>query len=36
MINLSLLEDMMRHLGLPSALVADSLGADQAPSIRLP
>jgi hypothetical protein len=26
MINLSLLEDMMRHLGLPSALVADSLG----------
>ncbi len=26
MINLSLLEDMMRHLGLPTALVADSIG----------
>lgn len=26
MINLSLLEDMMRHLGLPTKLVADSIG----------
>lgn len=26
MINLSLLEDMMRHLGLPTRLVADSIG----------
>ncbi len=26
MINLSLLEDMMRHLGLPTTLVADSIG----------
>ncbi|MEM9134767.1 MAG: PEP-utilizing enzyme [Actinomycetota bacterium] len=26
MINLSLLEDMMRHLGLPTALVAESIG----------
>lgn len=28
MINLSLLEDMMRHLGLPTALVAGSIGGD--------
>ena len=28
MINLSLLEDMMRHLGLPTALVAESIGGD--------
>ncbi|MEM9654355.1 MAG: PEP-utilizing enzyme [Actinomycetota bacterium] len=28
MINLSLLEDMMRHLGLPTGLVADSIGGD--------
>ena len=28
MINLSLLEDMMRHLGLPTTLVAESIGGD--------
>ena len=28
LINLSLLEDMMRHLGLPTGLVADSIGGD--------
>lgn len=30
MINLSLLEDMMRHLGLPTSLVAGSIGGDVA------
>ncbi|MFK8025483.1 MAG: PEP-utilizing enzyme [Ilumatobacter sp.] len=30
MINLSLLEDMMRHLGLPTAMVAESIGGESA------
>lgn len=30
LINLSLLEDMLRHLGLPTGLVADSIGGDAA------
>ena len=34
MINLSLLEDMLRHLGLPTALVAESIGG--APSASRP
>ena len=30
LINLTLLEDMLRHLGLPTGLVADSIGGDAA------
>ncbi|MEM7271679.1 MAG: PEP-utilizing enzyme [Actinomycetota bacterium] len=35
MINLSLLEDMMRHLGLPTALVAESIGGGSGRSAGL-